>query len=88
VSDEVTARNAEFLKHNNGILRDAATIIKVHTISNITILNGTHIKPGITNGSHNDRTTYYTFTWLLIVYSWIGHKLEKGRQATTFFLIV
>ena len=24
----------------------------------------------------------------LYIYSWIGHKLEKGRQATTFFLIV
>ena len=82
VSDEIMARDAGFSKHNHGILCGAATIIKVNTISNITIFNGTHIKPGITDEAHNYRSKYYTFTWVLLLYS--SHKSDPSYKNNNY----
>jgi hypothetical protein len=72
------ARNAGFSKDNHCILRDAATIIKVHTISNITILNDNHIKPGITDGYYNNITKYFKFTWVILLFS--SHKSDPSYK--------
>ena len=36
-------------------------MLKVHTVSNITTLDGTQIKPGIVDGILVDRTSFYRF---------------------------
>ena len=43
------------------ILREEITVLKVHTVSDITTLDGKRIKPGIVDGTLEDRTSRYHF---------------------------
>ena len=55
------AREAGFSKKEQIILREAITVLKVHSVSDITTLDGTQIKPGIADGILEDRTSLYRF---------------------------
>jgi hypothetical protein len=55
------AREAGFSDKEKITLREAITVLKVHTVSNITTLDGTQIKPGIADGILEDRTSFYRF---------------------------
>ena len=44
------AREAGFSEKEQITLREAITVLKVHTVSDITTLDGTQIKPGISDG--------------------------------------
>ena len=53
------AREARFSERDQITLREAITVLKVHTVSDITTLDGTQIKPGIVDGILVDRTSFY-----------------------------
>ena len=55
------AREAGFSDQGQVILREASTVLKIHTVSDITTLEGKHIKPGIVDGKLEDRTSRYRF---------------------------
>ena len=55
------AREAGFSDRDQSTLREAITVLKVRTGSDITTLDGTQIKPGIVEGFLVDRTSYYRF---------------------------
>ena len=51
------AREAGFSDRDQVILREASTVLKIHTVSDITTLDGKEIKPGIVNGILKDKTS-------------------------------
>ena len=53
------ARDAGFSVGDQIILREAAKILKVHTVSDITTLDGIKIKKGVVEGILDDRTSCY-----------------------------
>ena len=53
------ARAAGFSVGDQIILREAATILKVHTISNITTLDSITIKKGVVEDILDDRASCY-----------------------------
>ena len=53
------ARAAGFSVGENIIIREAATILKVHTISDIKTLDGIKMKKGVVEGILDDRTSCY-----------------------------
>jgi hypothetical protein len=55
------AREAGFSDKDQVILREASTVLKIHTVSDITTLDGKRIKPGIFDGTLEDRTSRYCF---------------------------
>ena len=63
------ARKAGFSDRDQITLHEAITVLKVHTVSDTTTLDSTHIKMGIVNGFLMDRTSYYCFPHLL---PWAG----------------
>ena len=57
---EVT-REAGCSDRDQVILREASTVLKIHTVSDITTLDGKKIKPGIFDGTLADRTSRCRF---------------------------
>ena len=55
------ARESGFLDRDQITLREAITVLKIHTVSDITTLDDTQIKPGIIDGILVDRTSFYRF---------------------------
>ena len=51
------AREARFSDWGQVVLREASTVLKIHTDSDIKTLDGKHIKPGIADGTLEDRTS-------------------------------
>ena len=55
------AREVGFSDRDQITLREEITVLKVHTFSDITTLDGTQINPGIVDGILVDRNSYYRF---------------------------
>ena len=55
------ARESGFSERDQITLREAITVLKVHSVSDITTLDGTQIKKGIADGTLDDRTSLYRF---------------------------
>ena len=81
------AREVGFSDRGKITLREAITVLKVHTVSDITTLDGTQVKSGIADGFLVDRTSNYRFPRPLI---WAGahsrimqkiiHRLTVGTK--------
>ena len=56
------AREAGFADQEKVILQKAITVLKIHNVSDIKTLDGKQIKPGIVDGTLEDRTPRYRFS--------------------------
>jgi hypothetical protein len=55
------AREAGLSDRDQVILRETSTVLKIHTGNDITTLDGKEVKPGIVDGTLEDRTSRYRF---------------------------
>ena len=73
------ARATNFSVGNQIILRESTTILKVHTFSDITTLDGNKIKTGVIEGILDNRTSvlhivhYHTPSTLYIIHAETVH---------------